>query len=230
MTWLLTGTDALAAGIALNLWEPLRPAQAAKFPGLLDNYLPSARNMQDLASNQGIMVTYTPAGPLEFNPDKVKTPPTTPAELLSWCKANPNKLIYARPANPGPGRTFLMGLPYLLGDKNPKDLIVGWDKTWAYFKELNTCIEYYSTGTGAVFKELGAGSRDMTVTMTGWDINPRALGVVPKHFKVAAFKGFTRVDDAHYMAMPKGLPAARQAVVLALNLEPGSAKCLPGFV
>ena len=28
----LTGTDALAAGIALNLWEPLLPAQAAKFP------------------------------------------------------------------------------------------------------------------------------------------------------------------------------------------------------
>ena len=73
MTWLLTGTDALAAGIALNLWELLLPAQTAKFPGLLDNYLPSARKMQDLASNQGIMVTYTPAGPLlEFNPDKVK--------------------------------------------------------------------------------------------------------------------------------------------------------------
>jgi putative spermidine/putrescine transport system substrate-binding protein len=213
----LTGTDALAAGIALNLWEPLLPAQAAKFPNLVDNYLPAARKMQDLSSGQGIMVTYTPAGPLlEYNPDKVKTPPKTPAELLSWCKANPNKLIYARPANSGPGRTFLMGLPYMLGDKNPKDPIAGWDKTWAYLKELNSCIEYYPTGTGAVFKELGEGSRDMTVTMTGWDINPRALGVVPKQFKVAAFSNFTWVDDAHYMVMPKGLPAARQAVVLEL--------------
>lgn len=213
----LTGTDALAAGIALNLWEPLLPAHAAKFPNLVDNYLPAARKMQDLSSGQGIMVTYTPAGPLlEYNPDKVKTPPKTPAELLSWCKANPNKLIYARPANSGPGRTFLMGLPYMLGDKNPKDPIAGWDKTWAYLKELNSCIEYYPTGTGAVFKELGEGSRDMTVTMTGWDINPRALGVVPKQFKVAAFSNFTWVDDAHYMVMPKGLPAARQAVVLQL--------------
>jgi putative spermidine/putrescine transport system substrate-binding protein len=59
--------------------------------------------MQDLAKDQGGMVTYMPAGPLlEYNPDKVKTPPKTPAELLAWCKANPNKLIYARPANSGP--------------------------------------------------------------------------------------------------------------------------------
>lgn len=213
----LTGTDALAAGIALSLWEPLLPAHAAKFPKLMDNYLPAARKMQDLSSGQGVMVTYTPAGPLlEYNPDKVKTPPKTPAELLSWCKANPNKLIYARPANSGPGRTFLMGLPYMLGDKDPKDPIAGWDKTWAYLKELNSCIEYYPTGTGAVFKELGEGSRDLTVTMTGWDINPRALGVVPKQFKVAAFNNFTWVDDAHFMVMPKGLPANRQAVVLEL--------------
>jgi putative spermidine/putrescine transport system substrate-binding protein len=213
----LTGTDALAAGIALSLWEPLLPAHAAKFPKLMDNYLPAARKMQDLSSGQGVMVTYTPAGPLlEYNPDKVKTPPKTPAELLSWCKANPNKLIYARPANSGPGRTFLMGLPYMLGDKDPKDPIAGWDKTWAYLKELNSCIEYYPTGTGAVFKELGEGSRDLTVTMTGWDINPRALGVVPKQFKVAAFSNFTWVDDAHFMVMPKGLPANRQAVVLEL--------------
>ena len=47
-------------------------------------------------------------------------------------------------------------------------------------KELNSCIEYYPTGTGAVMKELGEGSRDMTVTMTGWDLNPRILGIVPK--------------------------------------------------
>ncbi len=109
-----------------------------------------------------------------------------------------------------------MGLPYLLGDKDPKDPIAGWDKTWAYLKELNSCIEYYPTGTGAVMKELGEGSRDMTVTVTGWDINPRALGIVPKQFKVAALNGFTWVNDAHYMVMPKGLPAARQAVVLEL--------------
>ena len=100
-----------------------------------------------------------------------------------------------------------MGLPYILGDKNPKDPVNGWDKTWAYLKELNSCIEYYPTGTGAVMKELGEGSRDMTVTMTGWDINPRVLGIVPKDYKVAPFKGMTWVNDAHYMVDAEGRAA-----------------------
>ena len=109
-----------------------------------------------------------------------------------------------------------MGLPYILGDKNPKDPVNGWDKTWAYLKDLNSCIEYYPTGTGAVMKELGEGSRDMTVTMTGWDLNPRVLGIVPKDFKVAPFKGMTWVNDAHYMVIPKGVPPEKIAVVLDL--------------
>jgi putative spermidine/putrescine transport system substrate-binding protein len=107
-----------------------------------------------------------------------------------------------------------MGLPYILGDKNPKDPTNGWDKTWAYLKELNGCIEYYPTGTGAVMKELGEGSRDMTITMTGWDINPRVLGIVPKDYKVAPFKGMTWVNDAHYMVVPKGVPADKMPVIL----------------
>ncbi len=97
------------------------PQYASKFPGFPGTLIPAAAKMQELASNQGVIVVFSPAGPLmEYNPDKVKTPPTTAQDLLAWCKANPNKLIYARPANSGPGRTFLMGLPYILGDKNPK--------------------------------------------------------------------------------------------------------------
>ena len=68
----------------------------------VSNYQPAAAKMQELAQDYGITVVFMPAGPLlEYNPDKVKQAPTTPAELLAWCKANPNKLIYARPANSG---------------------------------------------------------------------------------------------------------------------------------
>src|SRR5207248_38268 len=131
----LTGTDALAAGIEQGLWTPILPTHAAKCPNLLQNY---------------------------------------------------------------------------------QDPVNGWEKTWAYLKELNSCIEYYPTGTGAVMKELGEGSRDMTVTMTGWDLNPRILGIVPKNFKVNPFKGMTWVNDAHYMVAPKGIPQEKLAVVLDL--------------
>ena len=212
----LTGTDFLAAGIEQGLLIKILPDHAAKFPNLIANYQPAAAKMQELAGNYGIEVTFMPAGPLlEYNPDKVKQVPTTPQELLAWCKANPNRLIYARPANSGPGRTFVMGLPYLLGDKDPKNP-ASWDKTWAYLKELNSCIEYYPTGTGAVMKELGEGSRDMTPTMTGWDLNPRILGIVPKSFKVAPFKNMTWVNDAHYMVIPKGVSPEKVDVVLDL--------------
>jgi len=214
---IIVGTDALAAGLEMNLWVKLFPDHADKLPKLQENYLPNAYKMHALAKDHGLAIVFMPAGPLvEFNPDKVKTPPTTPQELLAWCKANPNKLIYARPANSGPGRTFMMGLPYLLGDTNPADPVNGWDKTWAYLKELDACIEYYPTGTGAVMKELGEGSRDMTVTMTGWDLNPRILGIVPKDYKVAPFKGMTWVNDAHYMVIPKGVAPEKVAVILDL--------------
>jgi len=109
-----------------------------------------------------------------------------------------------------------MGLPYLLGDKDPKDPVNGWEKTWAYLKELNTCIEYYPTRTGDVMKELGEGTRDITPTMSGWDINPRVLGIVPKNYKVVPFKGMTWVNDAHYMVIPNLVAPEKIPVILDL--------------
>ena len=105
--------------------------------------------MQELAQGEALVVTFMPAGPLlEYNPDKGQGRRRRRPQNC-WRGARPTRTasIYARPANSGPGLTFLMGLPYLLGDKDPRDPVNGWDKTWAYLKELNTCIEYYPTGT-----------------------------------------------------------------------------------
>jgi putative spermidine/putrescine transport system substrate-binding protein len=213
----LTGTDALAAGIDQAMWVPLLTDYAGALPDMNAILQPGAVKMQALAQNQAVCVVFCPAGPLlEYMPDVVKTPPKTAQALLDWTRAHKNRFIYARPANSGPGRTFLQGLPYLLGDSNPKDPKDGWPKTWEYLVELGKNIEYYPTGTGAVMKELGEGSRDMIVTMTGWDINPRILGVVPKEAEVGVLDGFHWVTDAQYMAVPKGVSAGKQAVLLAL--------------
>jgi putative spermidine/putrescine transport system substrate-binding protein len=213
----LTGNDALAAGVDQGLWIPVVKEHAAALPKLDEIYLDGARKMQALAKDQGVVVAYYPSGPLlEYMPARVKQVPTTADELLTWTRENKNRFLYARPANSGPGRTFMMGLPYILKDSNPKDPVKGWDKTWAYLKALGENIEYYPTGTGATMKELGEGTRDMIATTTGWDINPRVLGVVPKEAKVAALKGFTWVTDAHYMCVPKGVPPEKLAVLLDL--------------
>jgi putative spermidine/putrescine transport system substrate-binding protein len=213
----IVGPDALSAGMATDMWVDLLGMKDSGLPDLKSIYLDGAWSIQQLAKGFGVTVTYYPSGPLlEYLPDKVKTPPKSTQELLDWVKQNPNKFIYAQPANSGPGRTFLMGLPYLLKDSNPKDPVKGWDKTWAYLKELHKYVEYYPGGTGAVMKELGEAARFMTVTTTGWDINPRVLGAVPKEAKVAKLDGFHWVCDGHYLAVPKGLNEQKLAVVLDL--------------
>jgi putative spermidine/putrescine transport system substrate-binding protein len=213
----LGGLDALSAGIEQKLWIPLLPKYAKSLPVPETVYLKAALDMHNLGGGQGMCMVYYPSGPLlEYSPERVKTPPTSAPELLAWVKANPNRFMYARPANSGPGRTFLMGLPYLLGDSDPNEPSKGWEKTWAYLKELGQGIEYYPTGTGATMKELGEGSRDMIVSTTGWDINLRALGIVPKSAEIQMLKGFHWVSDAQYMFVPKGVSEDKLAVLLDL--------------
>ncbi|MFY1692656.1 ABC transporter substrate-binding protein [Plantactinospora sp. WMMB782] len=212
----LTGVDGLAAGIDQDLWTPLLPAHADRLPGMA-NYLPGAAAMQKLAGDHGVTVTYYPSGPLiEYLPSKVPNPPTTAQGLLDYAKANPGAVQYARPSNSGPGRTFLMGLPYLLGDSNPKDPVNGWTKTWAYLAELNRYVRLYPSGTGETMKNLANGSAKIIVSTTGWDINPRVLGTVPEEAKIGTLEGFHWVTDAHYAVVPKGVSTDKQAAILAL--------------
>ena len=213
---MLTGVDGLAAGIEQGLWEPLLPTYASRVPGMKD-YLPGAQAMQALAKDQGVTITYYPSGPLiEYLPSRVSNPPTTAEELLAYAKANPGAVQYARPSNSGPGRTFLMGLPYLLGDSDPKDPVNGWSKTWEYLKELDKYITLYPSGTGDTMKNLANGTAKIIVSTTGWDINPRVLGTVPKEAKIGTLKGFHWVTDAHYAVVPKGVSTDKQAAILQL--------------
>ncbi len=214
----MTGTDGLSAGIDQGLWIPLVTDYAAQLPDLNSIYLPGALKMQGLAQNQAVCVVFCPAGPIiEYMPDAVKVVPKTAQELLDWTKAHSKRFMYARPANSGPGRTFMQGLPYILKDKDPMDPKDGWDKTWAYLIELGKYIEYYPTGTGAVMKELAEGSRDMIASHVGWDLNPRILGVVPKEAEVWTLEGFHWVTDAQYWAIPKGVAPDHLAVLLELT-------------
>jgi putative spermidine/putrescine transport system substrate-binding protein len=213
----LSGTDGLSAGISKNLLTKITPDFDSRFPDLMSNYLPAAANMQKLADGYGIDIVYYPSGPLmEYNPAKVANPPKTPQELLAYAKAHPGKVQYADPANSGPGRTWLMGLPYLLGDKDPKDPVHGWDKTWSYLEQLGKYAADYPSGTTETMKNLADGSVNIVLSTTGWDINPRALGTVPASMKIAAFDNMTWVSDAQYALIPKGVSPDVEAADLAL--------------
>ena len=222
----LTGNDGLAAGVAQNLWVREMPNYSQKFPNLEQNYLPAANKMWKLANGYGILYTYTQSGPLlEYNPAKVPTPPASPQELLDWARTHPGRFEYARPANSGPGRTMLQGLPYLLGDRDPKDPVNGWDKTWAFYKELDKYVDYYPTGTSTTMKDIANGTRDMIASTMGWDINPRVLGTVPNTVKTTLLqqKDFHFMSDSQYMVIPNGVSDEHLAVALdflAFMLKP----------
>jgi putative spermidine/putrescine transport system substrate-binding protein len=231
----LTGTDGLAAGIQKSLWYQLKPYYDRFFPGLMSNYQAGAASMATLAQDQGIELVWSPSGPLvEYDPAKVTAPPTTPDALLAWAKAHPGKFQYAQPRNSGPGRTFLMGLPYLLGDSDPTDPVNGWSKTWAYLTELNKHAAAYPGKTSATMTNIAQGSVSMIATTCGWYINPRALGTVPASIKVAKFDNLTMVSDAQYGVVPKGIStdhliAALRLLAFALTPEQQAATYDQGY-
>jgi putative spermidine/putrescine transport system substrate-binding protein len=109
-----------------------------------------------------------------------------------------------------------MGLPYLLGDSDPKDPVNGWSKTWAYLGELNKYVTLYPSATSDTMKNLANGSAKVIASTTGWDINPRVLGTVPKEAAVGTLQGFHWVTDAHYAVIPQGVDVGKQAAVLNL--------------
>ena len=151
-----------------------------------------------------------------YNPAKVKPPPRTADEFKAWVKANPGKFMYARPANSGPGRSIICGLPHVLGDKNPRDPVAGWDKTWAFLKEVGEYVEYYPTGTAVTLKEFAEGTRWIIAGIMEWDMKPRAEGTIPPDSKIFILPNTAFVIDGHYWAIPKGVPAAEQEVILDL--------------
>jgi putative spermidine/putrescine transport system substrate-binding protein len=210
----LAGNDGLAAGQELDLWEDLtRFADPALNPEML--YDGGARKMADMARGAGMLFSYSQSGPLlQYAPSRVSAPPTSAQGLMEWARAHPNRFIYPRPSNSGPARIFMMGMPYLLGDADPKDPVKGWDKTWAYLAELGQYIEYYPSGTAVMLREFSQGGRDLVASTMGWDINPRALGVTPRDSAISVMEGFHFVADGHYAVIPKGLPQDRLAAAL----------------
>jgi putative spermidine/putrescine transport system substrate-binding protein len=214
----LTGPGAMSDGVQQGLWIEVWKDYPDALPKADAVYSEPALLMQrNFGQSSGVAVVYSPSGPLfEYAPERVREVPKTAADLLAWVKAHPNRFTYARPYNSGPGWTFLQGLPWILGDRDPADPTNGWDKTWAYLRELGTGIDYYPSNTGSTMKELGEGTRDMIVSTLGWDINPRVLGIVPKEAATFVLADTHWIPDTQFMCIPKGVAPEKVGVLLAL--------------
>jgi putative spermidine/putrescine transport system substrate-binding protein len=212
---ILTGQDAGSVLAANKQLIELFPKYNKMFPR--DELNDAAKVLQDSGGGVLMPTVVNAGGPvLIYNPGKVKSPPKTSAELLAWAKANPQRFLYARPANSGPGRSIMCGLPYILNDKAPMDPEKGWDKAWAYMKELGKYIEYYPTGTLFTLREFAQDQRWMIAGIMEWDMKPRAEGVIPPEAKITVLDNTTFVIDGHYWGIPKGVPQNEVDVLLDL--------------
>lgn len=212
---ILTGQDGGSVLAANNQLIRLLPTYDKMFPR--DELTDAAKALQDEGEGYLLPSVTSPGGPvLIYNPSKVPNPPRTAAELMAWAKANPGRFMYARPANSGPGRSILQGIGYILGDSNPMDPEKGWDKSWAYLKELGKYCEYYPTGTAVTLKEFAQGQRWIIAGIMEWDMKPRAQSVIPPESKISIMENTTFVIDGHYWAIPVGVPQDQVDVILDL--------------
>jgi len=212
---ILTGQDAGSVLVANKQLIELFPKYDKMFPK--DELNDAAKVLQDSGGGSLMPVVVNAGGPVFiYNPKKVQKPPKTSDELLAWAKANPNRFLYARPANSGPGRSIMCGLPYILGDKAPMDPEKGWDKAWAFMKELGKSMEYYPTGTLFTLREFAQEQRWMIAGIMEWDMKPRAEGVIPPDAKITVLDNTTFVIDGHYWGIPKGVPQNEVDVILDL--------------
>jgi putative spermidine/putrescine transport system substrate-binding protein len=211
----LTGQDAGSVLAANKQMIELFPKYNAMFPR--EELNEAAKVLQDSGGGSLMPVVVNAGGPVfVYNPKKVAKPPKTADEFMAWAKANPNRFLYARPANSGPGRSIICGLPYILGDKAPMDPEKGWDKTWAFLKELGKSMEYYPTGTLFTLREFAQEQRWMISGIMEWDMKPRAEGVIPPESKITVLDNTTFVIDGHYWGIPKGVPQNEVDVLLDL--------------
>lgn len=210
---ILTGQDAGSVLAANKQLIQLFPTYDKMFPK--DELKEEAKILQDEGGGFLIPTVVNAGGPVFiYNPKKVQKPPKTAAEMLAWAKANPQRFLYARPANSGPGRSIMCGLPFILGDKAPMDPEKGWDKAWAYMKELGKSMEYYPTGTLFTLREFAQDQRWMIAGIMEWDMKPRAEGVIPPDAKITILDNTTFIIDGHYWAIPKGVPQNEVEVIL----------------
>ncbi len=210
---ILTGQDAGSVLAANQQLVKLFPTYDKMFPR--DELKEEAKILQDEGGGFLIPTVVNAGGPVfVYNPKRVPKPPKTAAELLAWAKANPKRFLYARPANSGPGRSIMCGLPFILGDNAPMNPEKGWDKAWAYMKELGQHMEYYPTGTLFTLREFAQEQRWMIAGIMEWDMKPRAEGVIPEDSQITILDNTTFIIDGHYWGIPKGVPQNEVEVIL----------------
>jgi putative spermidine/putrescine transport system substrate-binding protein len=166
---------------------------------------------------------------IAYDSRKVKTPPKTMADLMSWIKANPGKFTYNSPSSGGAGQAFAqtvldMNMPASVSKQMTSDanystaLEKNWDKGWKVLKGLKPSVYHhvYPNGNQAVLDLLAKGQIEMTPAWSDQSLSALATGQLPKYVKLAQITNPSFTGSPTYVGVPVNSPN-KQAAYKLLN-------------
>ena len=179
----LSGTDGLSAGISRTCSPRSCRTTTAKFPGLTDNYQPAAAD--DAGARAGLrrrgrLLPVRPGARVRPG-DKVGDAADLAGPSCSP-RPRPTPAASSTPTRPTPARAApsSWACPTCWATRTPRTRSTAGTRPGRSCRSSASYIKNYPSGTTETMKNLGSGGVDMVASTTGWDINPRVLGTVPK--------------------------------------------------
>lgn len=211
------GGSALPAYIKAGLVQEILPKYEAELPNV-EKLAPPAQIYLEPWEGYGVPahVDYYPL--LLQNPRAVPDPISDLDSLKAWIQDNPGRFMHGRPARSGPGRTFVLGIAYALGEdlEHPET----WSKTWDYLKEIDPYITTYPDGTGDTIRALAGGEVDVIPLGWGWQADLKHFMQIPPDTIVSIEWTSVQLADPHGFVIPKGVPEdSLEAALKFINFE-----------
>ena len=187
--------------------------------GLL--YPVSATNVPNMANIIGVdagtageMPYRGSAVVLAYNSQKVSSPPTTLAGVLSWIKAHPGEFSYNNPSDGGSGQGFVQAV---LDQTLPTSTITGlasgedtadqakWTAGWSTLKSLDSDIyqHTYPTSNTQVLNLLAQGQISMASVWSDQFLAAKAQGQMPSYVKAVSITEPAMPGGPSYLGIPK---------------------------
>ncbi|WP_421991954.1 extracellular solute-binding protein [Roseococcus sp.] len=207
----LADAGSVAWGTERGAWRRL-PASLREAGAASGGHL--AQLMQPLTGEEAMLVSPDPGGPVLLHRASVlPDPPRSAAALLDYARQNPRRFLYPRPSESALGRQFLMALPHLLRDSDPSDPQLGWTRSWAWLKEVDSFIDYYPSDDAAAFEEFATdGIALMPASLTAY-LRGRKDALLPDEASFALFEGAPLIPQGVFLVMPRDATEESLALV-----------------
>ncbi len=152
---------------------------------------------------------------LAYDSNKVKSPPKSLADLLTWVKANPGKFTYNSPNTGGSGYSFAETVvDSFLSPATLKAMDQGYDTSlepnWKqgldFLHSLNKFMYgngVYPNGNAAVLQLLGQGQISMAPVWSDQSLTALKTGQLGSNIKLTQISNPSFTGGAAYLAVPK---------------------------